>query len=892
MVFEWLKLEVNKLKVIFLAGFVLFAIVSIFSQTNVCDAAVLSENSHSICGTWDSGALTCTLNNNLTEGIEIETDGITLDCDGHSIVGPGTGYGIYLNYRSGVSVTNCIINDFFLGIHFYYSDSNSFINNVTSNNYAGVYLAVSNSNTIANNSVLDNRHSGIYPVNSANNTIANNNISNNEYGIHLVNYTDHNNSDNNIITDNNISDNSEFGIRFQYSNGNIATGNMLSSNKRGVFIYSASGNKIYHNNFIDNFLYQANGNVFRIFDNGYPIGGNYWSDYSGTDSYSGPNQDQPNSDNIIDIAYTFDDGQDRYPFMEENGWGGQIQLPIISDFGQFESDEITSIIEGATVTENTVVFKATLDDPNDNQVKLQIELRQFEEPFTGADDGGILNSDFVDAGNETIVVKSYLANYQYHWRARAVNSQGGVSGWQEFGEIENVDFIMKAVPLYTQVRSPYPSEDETEEWFDEPYAEGFAGNYDCGWSIADCGCAITSMVMVGRFYDINTGIDNSDTNPGKINDWLNSNGGYSGPNLYWSKAIEYLGYIDDDKKIVKLSFDHYNEPSTSSWIDAYVDNAKPIVAYSNVYGHYFVIDGKSNGIYTIKDPYWYNTKTLNDSKNIANHTQDYNSYFTKANLFSYLEMPKRIAASVGIYLASPAELIVTDPKGRKLGRDPINNIIYDEIPDSSYTAEGAIISSEDSLDEIHEKKVIYIPNPIDGLYDIHVIGTGAGDYTLTSLLYDDGGDSKEIIQEGNIVQNDIQEFELDYSTQDVQQTETYQIVNIDIKPHSRLNIIRIKSWGVTRVAILSDQFFDAREVVINSVLFAGASPLMKRKIFSRWRFRDIDKDGDLDMILYFRNRTLDLNPTDTEAVLTGELSDGTLIKGSDSVRVIDRRYKK
>jgi len=37
-----------------------------------------------------------------------------------------------------------------------------------------------------------------------------------------------------------------------------------------------------------------------IWDNGYPSGGYYWSDYNGTDSYSGPYQDLTGSDGIGD----------------------------------------------------------------------------------------------------------------------------------------------------------------------------------------------------------------------------------------------------------------------------------------------------------------------------------------------------------------------------------------------------------------------------------------------------------------------------------------------------------------------------------------------------------------------------------------------------------------
>jgi len=51
-------------------------------------------------------------------------------------------------------------------------------------------------------------------------------------------------------------------------------------------------------------------------DGGYPGGGNYWSDYTGVDLFSGPLQDQPGSDGIGDTPYVVDaDSADRYPRM-------------------------------------------------------------------------------------------------------------------------------------------------------------------------------------------------------------------------------------------------------------------------------------------------------------------------------------------------------------------------------------------------------------------------------------------------------------------------------------------------------------------------------------------------------------------------------------------------
>jgi len=61
-------------------------------------------------------------------------------------------------------------------------------------------------------------------------------------------------------------------------------------------------------------------------DDGYPGGGNYWSDYGGVDVMSGPNQDQAGSDGIGDTPYVIDPSSlDRYPIYyaryEQRPWG-------------------------------------------------------------------------------------------------------------------------------------------------------------------------------------------------------------------------------------------------------------------------------------------------------------------------------------------------------------------------------------------------------------------------------------------------------------------------------------------------------------------------------------------------------------------------------------------
>ena len=98
---------------------------------------------------------------------------------------------------------------------------------------------------------------------------------------------------------------------------NQIVGNDIENNNQGIALQSTSGNFIYHNNFLTNTV-QAQDDWSNTWDNGYPSGGNYWSDYGGADTFSGPLQNIPGSDGFGDTAYVIDgDSQDNYPLMQQ-----------------------------------------------------------------------------------------------------------------------------------------------------------------------------------------------------------------------------------------------------------------------------------------------------------------------------------------------------------------------------------------------------------------------------------------------------------------------------------------------------------------------------------------------------------------------------------------------
>ncbi len=127
-----------------------------------------------------------TLTSDQTNGIRITANNITLDCDGHTLSGSGSGTPIELNNRRGVTVRNCIIDNFNEGIRLRRSNNNTISDNTVRNNRRdGIDLNFSNSNTFSGNTLDGNNLNGIELDDSNRNRIISNVINNNGENISL-----------------------------------------------------------------------------------------------------------------------------------------------------------------------------------------------------------------------------------------------------------------------------------------------------------------------------------------------------------------------------------------------------------------------------------------------------------------------------------------------------------------------------------------------------------------------------------------------------------------------------------------------------------------------------------------------------------------------------------
>jgi parallel beta-helix repeat protein len=115
------------------------------------------------------------------------------------------------------------------------------------------------------------------------------------------------------------------------SSNNIVSGNTIAKcNWHPLQLEYSNRNVLFHNNFMNNdkpplvFMDSLNNTL----DDGYPSGGSFYSDYSGTDLYQGSDQNTAGSDAIGDLPYQS---------TSDGGWGWFDNYPLMGPFSDFDA---------------------------------------------------------------------------------------------------------------------------------------------------------------------------------------------------------------------------------------------------------------------------------------------------------------------------------------------------------------------------------------------------------------------------------------------------------------------------------------------------------------------------------------------------------------------------
>jgi len=367
----------------------------------------------------------------------------------------GYSFGIYIRSSYNIITDNNITNNSHTGIMLFEGSSNNIVskNIIINNNALGIWGHLSDDNIITDNIITDHDACGISIGGTliqdfiGNNTITNNIITNNDYGIGL--YC----SNNNIVYNNEIT-NGDYGIHIEESSNNNIIGNTILNNKwygvriRGwvekmdplsihnfvndeipftkgiVSTYGDCGNNsLYHNNIINN-----NPNAIddctlnpNVWDNGYPSGGNYWDDYTGTD---------PDGDGIGNSCYSI-----------PGAIGNQDNYPIMTAIGITSNPPNKPIIEGILEGQPGECYKynGTTCDPDLDDIRYVFDW----------DDGSYTWTDYYTSGETGEAEHNWSTQGTYNVRVKARDRYGYESEWSD-----PIDVVMPVNQASSQLSNP------------------------------------------------------------------------------------------------------------------------------------------------------------------------------------------------------------------------------------------------------------------------------------------------------------------------------------------------------------------------------------------------------------------------------------------------------
>ncbi|HLP43339.1 MAG TPA: hypothetical protein VK465_17675 [Fibrobacteria bacterium] len=283
-------------------------------------------------------------------------------------------------------------------------------------------------------------------------------------------------------------------------------------------------------------------------------------------------------------------------------------------------------------------------------------------------------------------------------------------------------------------------------------------NNIAGKTMRSKGCAITSCAAMLNFLDIKD-LNGNDITPGTLLDWLNANNGFSSGTsdldfLAIQNFTEASFNANGDPEQIRLTGLVGRERNVDS-IEQTLTQRLPfpirVRSRKTVGGYHFVLargvtkkihpnhPDSLVGTYLIEDPdnppqqsllgYFRDGDSTETATNVPNR-------FVDARRFRFLTDPNVDRSWLELVLHSPAELLVIDPLGRRVGLDPVTSTSYDEVPNAIYELSDELADDEGSSDVEEALKRIAIVQPEEGEYRIQVIGTGAGSYQVTRRFSD------------------------------------------------------------------------------------------------------------------------------------------------------------
>lgn len=450
------------------------------------------------------------------------------------------------------------------------------------------------------------------------------------------------------------------------------------------------------------------------------------------------------------------------------------------------------------------------------------------------------------------------------------------------------------IPTLTPTITPTPTpgvilfKQNDPRWGNDVYASADKHRLNCGETLAQCGCAVTSAAMVLDYHGAKKDpLTGNATTPETVNNYFKS-----GEKCSPSGACISTGYKFGDvfwPAIGKYSAEAYSKYGTQKieWVGA--SGYNPVIVATDLLARNPVI------LKVLRSSHWAaavsvieDTFGLNDP--VHNITKLSDSPYNN-NAFSQQRF-KKTSSDFSVFEASspsPAQVLITDSLGRKTGFDPLTQTVMTQIPNSYYYFNEDISDDSKELSGTSNTNKVYtaiIKTPQKDTFKVQVFSPNNQLYDLAVYGSDkNAGLSYELFEE-TPVNSQTNQYVFHYSP--VPSEESISLdVPVDIKPESDINPIKCDDKnGVIPVAILSTNIFNALDVDVDSVRFEGAKETHVDKMSKAFRHtEDVNGDGKEDLMFHFSRSDIKITCDATYGTISGKTLGDLTIKGTDTIKV-------
>ncbi len=309
------------------------------------------------------------------------------------------------------------------------------------------------------------------------------------------------------------------------------------------------------------------------------------------------------------------------------------------------------------------------------------------------------------------------------------------------------------VPLFKQGVAPY--NDNNPAWEAEEFDHANAGQFVCGRTMTQCGCATSSIAMILRYHGINKMPDGSDVNPGTVNKWLKENKGYNrNLGVIWSA----VGNLAKKAKSQNPNFQYdaleYNPDMyfNTTTLTNDLNQGIPNILQVNAPGMHFVVaKGKTGNTFEINDPL-FNRTTLASYNNQAVSVRRY--------------IPSHTDLSYMVYVADKDVYItVRDENGATYGESYLEYSPAQLVEEPFNTNTSAV-------------KVFYFAKPESSNYRVELYSATDPDYQLDEYIFTEEGEMKTASYTGNLTPETEAVYKLSYDKENINNIKTEPIREI------------------------------------------------------------------------------------------------------------------